>query len=1480
MENKMRKNTKGKRFLALVLAAVLMLSVCPVTASAEDTDCQHKNVNPLEAVEPTCTEDGLTAGKQCLDCNAVTEAQQTIPATGHSYDKGKVTQEPTAEEAGVKTYTCSVCGETYTEGIPATGPDHHWDEGKVTTQVTCTAEGVMTYTCTDEGCEETKTETIPATGHSWDEGKVTQEPTAEKAGVKTYTCSVCGETYTEEIPATGTDHHWDEGKVTTPATCTAEGVMTYTCTDEGCEETKTDTIPATGHSYGEPTWDRDEKEENFIATFVCATCGASETVTATIDEDGKAVVTFGDETYSYEFEAAPVVDAEQFVAQIGSEKYETLGEAFQKACTISQETNTTVTVEVLTDCEEKANNIQIKNGGNVIVKAADGANVTVTLTGTGAYQATTVTNSSLTFQNLTIIDTSLIALYENAILTFDNVNLSMDGTNVQVVSNGYYSCAIALENPKTTLVFKNSKVHIENYPGTGSGIRWDSELDGYSIKFLNGTNFTVTKCYSGFTGTNNITIEDSTVNVYENRGNGSNGSNFEIKNSTVNFNNNGSHGLSAGKLLIDNSTVTANGNGGNGIHTNSTLTIQNKSTVTVAENKCSISSKWTIPGAVHIGAGDSVIKDSTVMIQNNSGSGIYQKSASGSLTIEDSANVTIVKNTAEKLGLGGGIYVNGTVTLANNVVLYNNHAGTAGDDIYNVGTITFGKVGSNWALDGAPDCTDAIDGWYVDAENNRWVAHKTPVHVEEFTSGTVTSSSENPLALKAAHKLIPLQPGDSSHSWEHSKSKTATELDENYASKVTLSLPSGQTPVEYDVMFVLDKSKSTEKEQIADEVEKLLDKIQGSKAKVNIGVVTFNNNANTYLPLTELTASSLPKITEAINTTISSGTNIHAGLQKGIELLEAGSAEEKYLILVTDGITYLYNDDAGNGPLGISYEGTAESLHYSYKYGTGKAPTEWENPMDWGTYLGVIDGLVKEDGTRFEGSWNSTGATVNSAERLKSPSYSDGNSIADHAMSADKALLLTYQEYEKAIQKFGKDHVYAVTKEFTTAEFLWGNSFVDYLSSISANEQDIGTIINRDIYYLLDAGSSVKDYIGFVENDYNFDFVNDVSALSLKVGEVTYEAEEIETNKYGFVPNEKGGYDYVVTYNEGNLEDTEHFVWEINVPVTIDKVVQLTYTVKLMNPKTEAGTYGKYDADGAKRYEGLYTNTSAILYPKDSNGSDGVPESFEKPTVEYTVAAKKYNVTYQVTGTIPDGYTAPDGTTVPAGGDYTVEGVPESRKGKYNGKDGTFTFEGWTYNGTKVTELKNIQQDMLLEGVWSFKPDESVTPDPTPDYGKLTIDKSANRTTVRPGKTITYTIKVTNRTGEDLEDIVVSEKLDANLTFVSASGDGNYAVKDGLWTISELKNGKTAKLTIKATVKSGVKNGTVIKNTVVITEAGGDPVPGTPSDTVKVTVSNKISLIPETGDTSNIGLWIGVLVACAVVLGVVLILTVKKKKTR
>ncbi|MDD7249144.1 MAG: S-layer homology domain-containing protein, partial [Oscillospiraceae bacterium] len=410
------------------------------------------------------------------------------------------------------------------------------------------------------------------------------------------------------------------------------------------------------------------------------------------------------------------------------------------------------TIQVLKDCTTEGLNLS----KNLIF---DGGETKPTITFNK--EGIALWGKSLTFKNCKVMMNGIgstpytaewnwqtICASKDASLTLENTEMTLngekaDGTKVNNNVHAIYFCS----NNKLNLT--NSTLKISNYPQ--DALEWDGGDGGYNVNLTDST-FISDNNRSGFTGTFYATIDNSTVKVLNSAGNGSNGSHFEFIDSFVDFNNNGAHGLSAGNLTISDSTVNANGNGGNGIHVTGALEISNDSNVTISENQCTISSKWTIPGALYI-AGKSEIADSTVTITGNKGSGIYQKS--DTLTVDPSATLTITNNEAEKLGYGGGVYVNGTMSLPKNVILYNNHARTAGDDIYSTGTIAFAKVGSGWVLD---DCDHMIDGWYDDAEGQRWSVHAEPEHVEEFARTETAETVKAPLALKAAHDLNPEDP--------------------------------------------------------------------------------------------------------------------------------------------------------------------------------------------------------------------------------------------------------------------------------------------------------------------------------------------------------------------------------------------------------------------------------------------------------------------------------------------------------------------------------------------------------------------------------------------------------------------------------------------------------------------------------------------------------------------------------------------------
>ena len=162
--------------------------------------CLHTDYGTTERTMPaTCGEAGRV-DTICSNCGEVVSTRELPPTGAHVWDNGTVTTAPTETTPGVRTRTCTVCGDIREETIPATGA-HDYRFTK-TVAPTCTDGGYDLYTCSGCGATERRNLT-DAAGHKWDGGTVTTAPTETTPGVRTYTCTVCGDIREEAIPATG-----------------------------------------------------------------------------------------------------------------------------------------------------------------------------------------------------------------------------------------------------------------------------------------------------------------------------------------------------------------------------------------------------------------------------------------------------------------------------------------------------------------------------------------------------------------------------------------------------------------------------------------------------------------------------------------------------------------------------------------------------------------------------------------------------------------------------------------------------------------------------------------------------------------------------------------------------------------------------------------------------------------------------------------------------------------------------------------------------------------------------------------------------------------------------------------------------------------------------------------------------------------------------------------------------------------------------
>lgn len=377
----------------------------------------------------------------------------------------------------------------------------------------------------------------------------------------------------------------------------------------------------------------------------------------------------------------------------------------------------------------------------------------------------------------------------HAAMTIDPIDITLSSSNVVVMDNGKsdsdgYGFGIGCYDGKLTMesstltatgntgawygyavfvdgldVDSGSTLDIRDNGGSGLGVGGIGVIQGGSQVICDGNGTNDPGYGSGglyvYAGGGDLTIESgANVSVCQNKGLAAivNSCKLHIQNdANVSVDNNAKLGIynsyDSDLTIESGANVTANHNGAHGIYNQETGKL--KQGAFLIESGANVTANYnTVSGIFNCNL-FTVEKGANLQVEYNSNCGIQNDEHATLNLLAGSVRYNHAGNQ------GGGLCNKGTAILSDDVELYNNHATSAGDDIYNAdgATITFGPTGRGWELDGDPDCYDFITGWYDDSETTRWNAHGDEADLHMVLVAPVASYT-GPLSLKAAHGSI------------------------------------------------------------------------------------------------------------------------------------------------------------------------------------------------------------------------------------------------------------------------------------------------------------------------------------------------------------------------------------------------------------------------------------------------------------------------------------------------------------------------------------------------------------------------------------------------------------------------------------------------------------------------------------------------------------------------------------------------------
>ena len=497
--------------------------------------------------------------------------------------------------------------------------------------------------------------------------------------------------------------------------------------------------------------------------------------------------------------------------------------------------------------------------------------------------------------------------------------------------------------------------------------------------------------------------------------------------------------------------------------------------------------------------------------------------------------------------------------------------------------------------------------------------------------------------------------------------KTATDL-VNDKTDVTLSVGGKSAKENVAVMFLLDKSTSM---GTRTEAAKMLQHLKDlTNTNIIYDVVIFSGTASStgwQNISNELAYTDTQK--NFANREPSSGTNMPVGIDKAIQDMEtlnsqySSYAKNAYLITISDGITYLWNEGETTYtvPL-LQKEGNNiyPNVHpnvdtWDMMYGKGTSIASVYTSFEG--FLNTIPGKIQEtrNGNYVREYLTETDAgdktDATNALQISTADPEKSQVSGKYACAPEFSVYYSTTKYENLVKPFTKSFALPMPeidengneKTKNWENYPWGEELMIYLQSMSSNvnqgvvhDADAKTIfagIQNKILYQIQSGS-ITDVIGADFSLTDQTLTKDTFTLTVNGKAVTANAPNGNEITFGEQDKSTGKYPYVLTYYKGtatkNADNTytitsgektytytpydttgevngpvsdEFFVLEMNVPVVS---LDLKYNLSLTSKRTASGTYE------------VPTNESATLAYQSANQSAGSVD-FNEPTVSYRV---------------------------------------------------------------------------------------------------------------------------------------------------------------------------------------------------------------------------------------------------------------------